>query len=574
MRVAKFKVERYRSIQTSESIDLTTLSVLVGPNNEGKSNILRAIVVGLRALARIGQEPSRARLASGSLRRRIDEFQIYDWTRDFPLTLQAQTPGASSVFEYEFELNDSDLADFKQRTGHALNGHLKIRVLLDRHGGATFKVVKRGRGSTGMNANIRKISEFVSRRIQVEYIPASRTADESLSIVRREVMNTYRRLADTAEFASAIKEVERLAQAALVPVQKKLLENVQSLVPSVRGIDIAADWGPGYLSPDRIDVHLDDGLKTSLSTKGDGIQSLVAIAWLRMTATERTSATCILAVEEPEAHLHPGAIHELALALDELAAEHQVILTTHSPILVRREPAHANIIVRAHSAAPARSLTAVRDCLGVRLPDNMTSAEVMLIVEGTHDAAILRHLLQRMSPALSTSLKNGRLGVRDAGGAQNVPYHFKLTSDAICRVHAVLDDDKEGRSARAKLEAMGVQPSAVTMLTGVGMNESELEDLFDDLVFSAHLSDRFNVSCDPSVTQPAKRFSLRMKDYFDSSGQSWSDSVASNLKSELAHMIVDDSRQIFVREDRMPVLRMLVNALERKLQVASFTVQP
>ncbi len=507
-----------------------------------------------------------ARLTSGTLRRRMDDFQIYDWERDFPLSLQAQTPGASSVFEYEFELNEADLADFKRSTGHALNGHLKIRVLIDREGQAAVKVVKRGPGSSGLNASVRKISEFVSRRIRVEYIPASRTAEESLSIVRREVFDTYRTLTDTPEFIAALETLTSLTQAALVPVQEKLLQHVQSLVPSVQNITIEADLGLGRFGPDHLDVHLDDGMKTALSTKGDGIQSLVAIAWLRMTATERSNATFILAIEEPEAHLHPGAVHELARSLDDLALEHQVIVTTHSPILVRREPARANIIVRSHSAAPARTLTAVRDCLGVQLPDNMTSAEVILIVEGIHDATILRHLLSRMNPSLAPALKHGRLALREAGGAQGCPHIYRLSSDAICRVHVVLDDDKEGRSARSKLDQMNVPPGNITMLSAVGMNEAELEDLFDEQLFAGHLLSRYNVVMTSGVTQPEKRFSLRMKDYFVNSGQQWSDSVASNLKSELAKLLTDDSAHISPRPEREVVLRMLAEALDEKLQ--------
>lgn len=565
MRVTRFKVERYRSIRTSESIDLSTLSVLVGPNNEGKSNILRAIVVGLRALSRIGQDPYDARLSRGVLRRRIDDFEIYDWLRDFPLGLQDASPGASSVFEYEFELNEADRADFKANTGHALNGHLKIRVLLDAQGRGVFKIVKQGPSSAVMNANIRKIAQFVSRRIRVEYIPASRTAQESLSIVRREVMATYRSLAEDSEYRAAMAHLERLTNEALVPVQEKLLKHVQSLVPSVREIGIAADLGPGFLSPERVDVQLDDGLRTSLGTKGDGVQSLVAIAWLRMTATERTNGTCILAVEEPEAHLHPGAVRELAQALDELAAEHQVVLTTHSPILVRREPARANIIVKSHSAAPAKNLMAVRDCLGVRLPDNMTSAEVVLVVEGIHDAVVLRHLLRERSRVIAASLLSGRLAIRDAGGASNVPYHSKLSADSVCRVHAVLDDDKEGRAARSRLEQMGFEAADATMLSAVGMSESELEDLFDESIFAPLLLDRYGVTCDPKVSQPQKRFSLRMKDYFRSSGQVWSDSTASNVKAELAQLLVSGHESAVVSGEREAVVGALVRALERKL---------
>ena len=569
MRVDKFKVERYRSIEKSESIDLNTLSVLVGPNNEGKSNILRAVVVGLRALARVAQDPSAGSFGRGTLRRRIDNFQIYNWERDFPLTLQTKTPGASSVFEYEFELNEDDLADFKKSVGHSLNGQLKLRVLIDKRGEATIKIVKRGPGNSRLNANIRRISEFLSRRVRVEYIPAARTAEESLALVRHEFRNLLQRLSQTQEYQSAVRQLDDLAKAALLPLEDQLLQSVRKLVPSVQGLTIDVDFGLGQMLPDRVDILLNDGLETSLATKGDGIQSLVAIALLRTAAASRSNETFILALEEPEAHLHPGAVRELAGVLDELATEHQVILTTHSPILVRRDDARANIIVQSNSAAPSRSLAQVRKCLGVEMPDNMVSAEVTLLVEGAHDVTILRYLLSRRSQIIASALKNGRLVVRDAGGAQSVPYFYHLLADSVFSVHVVLDDDSEGRSARQKLDQAGVQAKNITMLSTVGMTESELEDLFDESLFTEHLDAHYNVKCDPAVTQAVKRFSLRMKDYFASSGQAWSSSVASSLKSELAAILTDEIEAPVPRSDREPVLAALTDALVRKLSPRS-----
>lgn len=170
--------------------------------------------------------------------------------------------------------------------------------------------------------------------------------------------------------------------------------------------------------------------------------------------------------------------------------------------------------------------------------------------------------------ALASTTHHAQLRVaalRDAGGAQNVPYLYRLTADSVCAVHAVLDDDKEGRSARTKLDLAGVLPSDITMLSAVGMTESELEDLFDDKVFADHLKTHFNVTCDTSVTQENKRFSLRMKDNFANSGQTWSDSVASKLKAELAGLLTDDTKDFQPRADRLTVINALAEELTTKL---------
>ncbi|MGH8336206.1 MAG: AAA family ATPase, partial [Gammaproteobacteria bacterium] len=39
----------------------------------------------------------------------------------------------------------------------------------------------------------------------------------------------------------------------------------------------------------------------------------------------------VIAIEEPESHLHPRAIHEFKEVILELAQKHQVLLTSHNP---------------------------------------------------------------------------------------------------------------------------------------------------------------------------------------------------------------------------------------------------
>jgi recombinational DNA repair ATPase RecF len=51
MRLVAFSVQKYRSVIAAEKLQLRDLTVLVGPNNEGKSNILQALVTGMGYLS-------------------------------------------------------------------------------------------------------------------------------------------------------------------------------------------------------------------------------------------------------------------------------------------------------------------------------------------------------------------------------------------------------------------------------------------------------------------------------------------------------------------------------------------
>lgn len=140
-----------------------------------------------------------------------------------------------------------------------------------------------------------------------------------------------------------------------------------------------------------IDIEVDDGTVTSLEAKGDGVQSLVALGLRRHLLEEsRERRTYIFAVEEPEAHLHPNAIHELRDVLRELSQIDQVIITTHSGLLANRSPLNSNIVVQRSKAFPAKNLSDIRNALGIRSHDNLLNAELVLLVEGDDDKLALR----------------------------------------------------------------------------------------------------------------------------------------------------------------------------------------
>jgi predicted ATPase len=98
----------------------------------------------------------------------------------------------------------------------------------------------------------------------------------------------------------------------------------------------------------------------------------------------------VIALEEPEAHLHPSAIHELKAVLQELAKTKQIVLITLCPLFVNRARIAANIIVENNQARGAESIAEIRDILGVRAADNLRHAELVLIVEGMEDVCLSR----------------------------------------------------------------------------------------------------------------------------------------------------------------------------------------
>lgn len=50
MKLISFSITNYRSITTAHKIEMSNLTILVGKNNEGKSNILNALNTAMMTL--------------------------------------------------------------------------------------------------------------------------------------------------------------------------------------------------------------------------------------------------------------------------------------------------------------------------------------------------------------------------------------------------------------------------------------------------------------------------------------------------------------------------------------------
>ena len=569
MRVRQFRLERYRSILKSEGMDLRTMTVLVGPNNEGKSNILRGLVVGLRAISDIGKgAPYPAR---GRGRRDDWDFETYTWESDIPDSVRSAKPNSATVLEFDFELNDDEIEEFKERTKSANNGTLKVRLRLYR-GRREMQIIKQGPGSKKINEKKVAIAKFISDQVRVQYIPASRPAFESVSLMRAEVGSRLAALESDQEYRKALEVVLERRKDALSPLGTSVTDALRRFLPNVESVEIEPSgrdyFGVNPWAWTEFDFMVDDGVKTPLASKGDGVQSLAAISLAHSLAQANNKSDLILAVEEPEAHLHPSAVHELRAVLDEIAHDQQVVITTHSPLLVSRGDVAGNVIIRQNRAVQAGSLGQIRDILGVRIEDNLQSASVALLVEGLSDKRIIQTLLAGESPIIQSALTDGALRIEITTGASNVAYQFRHFYDSVCRVHVLLDSDAAGRKALEALEKEhGFSHLDATMVRVVDMNDSEVEDLLDEAFLGPDILARFNVTLDPAHTHPQKKFKLRMQDYFAGSGQGWTKAIEDDLKTLVADAVERDPVAA-LRADRRGPLDALVREIESKLEAS------
>jgi len=475
MDLVSFSVTNYRSITKAYKLPIRRSTVLIGPNNEGKSNIVRALVISLEMLSRIGGvKIQRGRLRSSE---RYNEF--YEWQRDFPVSLQSKSPPGESIFNLELQLSELEVAEFETEVQSKLNGTLPIELTLGEKQ-AGFKVLKKGPGGPALSKKAEQIAQFISKRVNLSYIPAVRTAKSVHEIVGELVERELAAVESHAAYQDALKAVAKIQQPVLDKISASIKETLKEFLPNVREVRVSIPEEERFRALRRAcEIVVDDGTPTQLIRKGDGVQSLAALSIMRH-ASESSGAgrNLILAIEEPESHLHPNAIHQLKEVVAEIARKHQVIMTTHCPLFVDRTSIKSNVLVHNNKATPAKDGKQIQEILGVRASDNLQHAELILVVDGEEDRRSVAALQKEHSKPLAAALAQQGLGIESLQGGSNLSYKLSQIREAMCLAHTLLDNDDCGLKASRKAEQEGLLILAdVTFTTCTGMKESEIEDM-------------------------------------------------------------------------------------------------
>lgn len=351
----------------------------------------------------------------------------YDWETDFPVGKQDESTASSKTkITLEFELNANETAEFNDEIGSNLNGHLPLQISFGRD---SYKqepfditVKKQGKGHAALTHKKERIADFISKRISFGYIPAIRTAESASNVIRRLLDRELLRLEDDLEYQQAVAKIEELQKPILSELAKTIQSTVSAFVPNVTEVELQTLREYRYRSLRQdVEIVMNDGNQTKLERKGDGVQSLVALALMRHAAVQTSKdQSTIIAIEEPESHLHPEAVHELRSVIEKLSENNQVVLTSHSPLFVDPSRLERTIIVRNSKATAAKRISEVREVLGVRFSDNLESARMVLLVEGKGDAEVLRAILTDRSETIAKAFKKGIISIDYLNGVSNL----------------------------------------------------------------------------------------------------------------------------------------------------------
>lgn len=217
----------------------------------------------------------------------------------------------------------------------------------------------------------------------------------------------------------------------------------KSMPKAIAGDDLAvrtaADPAESVLEGVSMYFHRDDQY-IPISDQSDGLRQLMAMTLFDLAENNAN----IIAVDEPELHLHPASQRTVAELF--AAGANQKIVCTHSPYILQRfEPADVLVITPDGSAhqVSADKLSAIEKLRAhwwsARLLEALT-AHYVIAVEGVAD----RIIVEAAAKILGIGLDRIGAVVFELDGADKFPHVYKLIGKDGFGVHVLgLVDEKE-----------------------------------------------------------------------------------------------------------------------------------
>lgn len=368
-------VSRFKAVKQA-TIPLDRVTILVGPNGCGKSSILQAIHWAARSASYISLKNQTEMIS----------FERLDYVPSSePLTTLHKGELSSHKRDDPIEVI------FSHRSENEEASQVKVKINAARNRGGISTHIEGGSAVTPYKQRY----QFITA-----YIPGLAGLSEKESILAQPAL---RRQAASGDAGGVLRNIilslctRRLNENTNEEADARL-KSLNELVGRIhKGVSVKVSFN------NQEDYHISAGIYTenlvsarSLETAATGLLQVIQIfAYLILFEPK------VMLIDEPDAHLHPDKQEILIDTLEWAAQQYdtQIILTTHSPHIVRAASPSAKIVWMQDGMVKTQDESSIRRRLGWGGLDK----PILFFIEDEDDApirAILRQwpqLLRQMS---------------------------------------------------------------------------------------------------------------------------------------------------------------------------------
>lgn len=544
MKLEKYNVTNFRSVQDSGWIDCDDVTTLVGINESGKSNLLLALwklnparegkidilhdmpVSKLSALRNIsnevrfisaefvlgsdGAEKISAKTGSTcSSETRVIVSRYYDghYSFDFP-------DGMPEPIEDVKNAEDYDESKYIKTLEEAIRAELPTFVYYSNYGNLSTKiylpnVIKwlNGQTVTGIDVN-----EDQVRTLRVLFDFVKLNPQEILNLGKDPKVVAIERTSNKAAIPTAteIEKAEKDKEQRSILLQSASGELTKSFKEW---------WKQGEYKfrfeadGDYFRIWVSDSVRTDevgLELRSTGLQWFISFYLIFLVESKSSHKNSILLLDEAGLTLHPLAQKDLANFFNSLSENNQIINTTHSPFIVDTTNIDRCRVVymdkngytvsssdlrQGADALNEKSIYAVHAAMGLSVSDILLQGCQSVVVEGPSDQHYLNAIKAFLIREKLIAPKQEIVFV-PSGGVKGVPGVVSILCGKTEQLpYVIVDSDKSGADAVKRLQSglYKEQKDKIIEIKDITkMENSEVEDIIPIELLSKGITRLFN----------------------------------------------------------------------------------
>lgn len=519
MKLTKFRVKNYKTIEDTGWIDSDQIGCLVGVNESGKTNIITALLKlnPVDETTKINALLDYPRSKYSSDKSKLGEVEFVEAVFELSSAIEILSDEGEVLETYKYikvkktydetlyyygidDIEDAD-NDANELDDSSLNEDIPNFIYYASYASLDSEIhLPTVINNLSRNQEMSEKSKNKAKTLKVLF--------DYIDLKPQEILELGRESGNGSSKDERIIEQES--------AKKKEREILLDSAATKLTRDFKNWWKQGdYIFTFSVDgeyfrIWVSDNVrhdKIELESRSSGLQWFFSFFLIFMSEADHEHKNTIILLDEPGHTLHPMAQKDLSLFFNELSHKNQLIYTTHSPFLVDAMNITQTKVVyfeedgitkvsddlQINKNIAKKSIYPINSAIGLTISDTMLIGCKPIIVEGVSDQiylAFIKRTLMKARKFVSTD----ELIFMPVGGTKNIRPVVSIISGRDSELpFVIVDNDESGREKQKSLEKDLYNTEKEKILnidefTLKKITDAEIEDIMD----AQEIEDAFN----------------------------------------------------------------------------------